>query len=224
MASSGFASSSASLSSSTSSSAQINSNSILVALLDSHYTELAELVEKAMLLHTLEQAVATHNLTIFAPINEALEHHLHPDFKHFLLQPRNLPSLQSLLLFHIIPARIQPAPVGSTRHQTLSNSHFLHLTRNNGTTRDWTVNQAKITHTRPDGIIHGIDRLLVPRSVQDDFNRRRSLQSITAVKPEGAPELDPVGPTTTSTAKPKSRISFTRCYITVGTTKWPTFW
>ena len=36
---------------------QINSNSILVALLDSHYTELAELVEKAMLLQTLENTV-----------------------------------------------------------------------------------------------------------------------------------------------------------------------
>ncbi|KAL3581192.1 hypothetical protein D5086_015524 [Populus alba] len=39
-------------------SGQINSNSVLVALLDSHYTELAELVEKALLLQTLEDAVA----------------------------------------------------------------------------------------------------------------------------------------------------------------------
>ncbi|KAJ0047038.1 hypothetical protein Pint_05756 [Pistacia integerrima] len=38
-------------------STQINSNSVLVALLDSHYTELAELVEKALLLQTLEEAV-----------------------------------------------------------------------------------------------------------------------------------------------------------------------
>ncbi|GFS37780.1 hypothetical protein Acr_00g0053900 [Actinidia rufa] len=44
---------------------------------------------------------------------------------------------------------------------------------------------------RPDGIIHGIERLIVPRSVQLDFNRRRSLRSISAVKPEGAPEVDP---------------------------------
>ena len=46
---------------------QINSNSVLVALLDSHYTELAELVEKALLLQTLEEAVNKHNITIFAP-------------------------------------------------------------------------------------------------------------------------------------------------------------
>ena len=44
---------------------------------------------------------------------------------------------------------------------------------------------------RPDGVIHGIERLLVPRSVQEDFNRRRSLAAISAVLPTGAPEVDP---------------------------------
>ncbi|KHN43596.1 Fasciclin-like arabinogalactan protein 15 [Glycine soja] len=73
-----------------SSSSQINSNSILVALLDSHYTELAELVEKALLLQKLEEAVGNHNITIFAPRNQALERDLDPEFKRFLLEPRNL--------------------------------------------------------------------------------------------------------------------------------------
>ncbi|KAI9073001.1 hypothetical protein K1719_045034 [Acacia pycnantha] len=178
------------------SSGQINSNSVLVALLDSHYTELGELVEKAMLLQTLEDTVGSHNITIFAPRNEALERDLDPEFKRFLLEPGNLKSLQTLLMFHIIPTRIGSEQLltrtGLTRHDTLSNDH-LHL-ENNGTT-EWTVDRAKIIQpdavTRPDGVIHGIERLLVPRSVQDDFNRRRSLQSITAVKPEGAPEVDP---------------------------------
>ena len=76
----------------------VNSNSVLVALLDSHYTELAELVEKALLLQTLEDAVGRHNVTIFAPRNEALERDLDPEFKRFLLEPRNLKSLQALLL------------------------------------------------------------------------------------------------------------------------------
>ncbi|KAF8396344.1 hypothetical protein HHK36_017961 [Tetracentron sinense] len=40
-----------------SNSGQINSNSILVALLDSHYTKLSKVVEKALLLQTLEDAV-----------------------------------------------------------------------------------------------------------------------------------------------------------------------
>ncbi|KAI5412583.1 fasciclin-like arabinogalactan protein 15 [Lathyrus oleraceus] len=184
-------------SSSSSPTSQINSNSVLVALLDSHYTELAELIEKAMLLQTLENTVATHNITIFAPNNEALERNLDSDFKQFLLEPGNIHSLQTLLLFHVIPTRIETQQqTGSTRHQhehkTLSN-HNLHLATNI-TTGEWTVDQIKVTHpnfiTRPDGIIHGIQRLLIPRSVEDDFNNRRSLRSITAVKPEGSPEID----------------------------------
>ncbi|EOA24057.1 hypothetical protein CARUB_v10017276mg [Capsella rubella] len=170
-------------------SGQINSNSVLVALLDSHYTELAELVEKALLLQTLEEAVGKHNITIFAPRNDALEKNLDPEFKSFLLQPKNLKSLQSLLMFHILPKRVTSPQFSSAvvSHRTLSNDQ-LHLT--NGK-----VNSAHITKpddlTRPDGIIHGIERLLIPRSVQEDFNRRRSLRSISAVLPEGAPEVDP---------------------------------
>ncbi|CAN7057804.1 unnamed protein product [Brassica rapa subsp. trilocularis] len=171
-------------------SGQINSNSVLVALLDSHYTELAELVEKALLLQTLEEAVGQHNITIFAPRNEALERNLDPEFKSFLLQPKNLKSLQTLLMFHILPKRVTSPQLSASSvvsHRSLSNDH-LHLTAGK-------VNSAVITKpddvTRPDGIIHGIERLLIPRSVQEDFNRRRNLRSISAVLPEGAPEVDP---------------------------------
>lgn len=45
--------------------------------------------------------------------------------------------------------------------------------------------------SRPDGVIHGIAKIRIPKSVTDDFNRRRSLRSISAIKPEGAPEVDP---------------------------------
>ncbi|GLT44354.1 hypothetical protein SLA2020_182590 [Shorea laevis] len=179
------------------SSGQINSNSVLVALLDSHYTELAELVEKALLLQTLEQAVGTHNITIFAPRNEALERDLDPEFKRFLLEPGNVKSLQKLILFHVISTRVGshewPDPKSEvTPRQTLSHD-YLHLSNHQSGER--TVDHVKVVHpdsiTRPDGVIHGIERLLIPHSVQDDFNRRRSLRSIAAVKPEGAPEVDP---------------------------------
>ncbi|OVA07202.1 FAS1 domain [Macleaya cordata] len=181
---------------SASNTSQINSNSVLVALLDSHYTELSELVEKALLLQALEDAVGKHNITIFAPRNEALERDLDPEFKRFLLEPGNLRSLQTLLMFHIIPQRIGSAEwpketAESVRHRTLSRDH-LHLACKDSGKK---VDLATVIHPdaviRPDGVIHGIERLLVPRSVQEDFNRRRSLRSISAVLPEGAPEVDP---------------------------------
>uniref|UniRef100_A0A1J3IID4 Fasciclin-like arabinogalactan protein 16 n=1 Tax=Noccaea caerulescens TaxID=107243 RepID=A0A1J3IID4_NOCCA len=177
-------------------SGQINSNSVLVALLDSHYTELAELVEKALLLQTLEEAVGQHNITIFAPRNEALERNLDPEFKSFLLEPRNLKSLQSLLMFHILPRRISSPqwPSLSHHHRTLSNDR-LHITVDAAPSRRLKVGSAEIVLPddviRPDGIIHGIESLLIPRSVQEDFNRRRNLRSISAVLPQGAPEVDP---------------------------------
>lgn len=174
--------------SSSSSSSSINSNSVLVALLDSRYTDLAELVEKALLLQTLERAVGSHNVTIFAPRNEALERDLDPEFKRFLLEPRNLKSLQTLILSHIVPGRIAaaelPAPGSDpVRHATLAGGARAEF------------DAAVVVHpddvVRPDGLIHGVERLMVPRSVQEDFNRRRSLRAIAAVLPEGAPEVDP---------------------------------
>ncbi|KAL2533449.1 Fasciclin-like arabinogalactan protein 17 [Abeliophyllum distichum] len=179
---------------------QINSNSVLVALLDSHYTELSELVEKALLLQTLEEAVSKHNITIFAPKNEALERDLDPEFKRFLLEPGNLKSLQNLLLFHMIPARFEskhwPVEVNIPSHHTSlcndANDEKIPVIGKNG---EKFVGMAKIIKAediiRPDGIIHGIERVLIPKSVQMDFNTRRSLRSISAVLPEGAPEVDP---------------------------------
>ncbi|KAL3628173.1 Fasciclin-like arabinogalactan protein 17 [Castilleja foliolosa] len=181
------------------SSSAINSNSVLVALLDSHYTELAELVEKALLLQTLEKAVSDHNITIFAPRNEALQTNLDPEFKRFLLEPGNLKSLQNLLLFHIIPSRIEARHWPSepdkkpVNHASLCIvAEKISLSRKNG---GKTVNSARVIKSdniiRPDGVIHGIERLLIPKSVQQDFNARRSLISTSAVLPQGAPEVDP---------------------------------
>lgn len=180
-----------------SNSVQINSNSVLVALLDSSYTELAELVEKALLLQTLEDAVNKYNITIFAPKNEALERDLDPEFKRFLLEPGNIKSLQTLLLHHILPFKFTEKewpirPIESTRHKALS-ADFVEIS--SGPDGSLFIGPLKVVNlnsvVRPDGIIHGIEKVLIPKSVQQDFNARRSLRSISAVKPEGAPEIDP---------------------------------
>uniref|UniRef100_A0A0E0KJY4 FAS1 domain-containing protein n=1 Tax=Oryza punctata TaxID=4537 RepID=A0A0E0KJY4_ORYPU len=170
----------------------IVSNSVLVSLLDSRYTEMAELVEKALLLQTLEDAVAKHNVTILAPRNEALERDIDQEFKRFLLEPRNLNSLQSLLLFHVLPARIPSGSWPAATHLTLSGEEVELGAADDGGMR---VAHAAVSRpdavVRPDGVIHGIERLLVPRSVQDEFNRRRSLADISAMPPTAAPEVDP---------------------------------
>ncbi|CAH9098918.1 unnamed protein product [Cuscuta epithymum] len=177
------------------SAAQINSNSVLVALLDSRYTELSELVEKALLLQTLEESVSRHNITIFAPRNEALERDLDPEFKRFLLEPGNLRALQNLLLFHMMPTRIdsQNWPNDSRVAPSLSAAgENLVVSQRKGERR---VGAARVVRqddiVRQDGVIHGIERVLIPESVQQNFNTRRNLRSISAVLPTGAPEVDP---------------------------------
>nr|GEY21952.1 fasciclin-like arabinogalactan protein 17 [Tanacetum cinerariifolium] len=111
---------------------QISSNSVLVALIDSlHFTEFTELVEKALLLQTLEGQGEEDKLVL-------------------------------------------------TRG-SLGEKYVGGL--------------AKVTRpddvVRFDGVVHGIDRLLVPRVVVEEFNKRRSLREISAVLPEGAPVVDP---------------------------------
>uniref|UniRef100_A0A0D3FPZ5 FAS1 domain-containing protein n=1 Tax=Oryza barthii TaxID=65489 RepID=A0A0D3FPZ5_9ORYZ len=156
----------------------IVSNSVLVALLDSRYTEMAELVEKALLLQTLEHAVAEHNVTVLAPRNEALERDIDPEFKRFLLEPRNLKSLQSLLLFHVLPARLPSGSWSAVSHPTLSGEEVeLAAAANDGAMR---VAHAAVT--RPDAVL---------RPDGDEFNRRRSLADISAMPPTAAPEVDP---------------------------------
>ncbi|KAL9242549.1 hypothetical protein vseg_016539 [Gypsophila vaccaria] len=171
----------------------INSNSVLVALLDSPYTELAELVEKAGLLQSLENMVGRFNLTIFAPKNEVLERDLDPEFKRFLLEPRNLRSLQTLILHHIVPSRLDSIHwINSPRPRAMS-KHHLRLSLSN--TRMMVQESVEVvlpnSVVRPDGVIHGINKLLIPHSVLDDFNRRRELRSISAVLPSGSPTVDP---------------------------------
>uniref|UniRef100_A0A0C9S3R1 TSA: Wollemia nobilis Ref_Wollemi_Transcript_28463_2007 transcribed RNA sequence n=1 Tax=Wollemia nobilis TaxID=56998 RepID=A0A0C9S3R1_9CONI len=168
----------------------ISSNSVLVALLDSHYTELAELVEKALLLQPLEEVVGSSNITIFAPNNAFLEKNLDPEFKRFLHEPGNLKSLQKLLQYHVVPRRVVAEEWGNVTHRALNRDELNFWVHAGGAKK---VDLGTVTHpnavVRPDGVIHGIDRVLVPKSVQDDFNQWRS-GVVLAVKPEGAPEVD----------------------------------
>eukprot|EP00252_Welwitschia_mirabilis_P013143 TRINITY_DN29025_c0_g1_i1.p1 TRINITY_DN29025_c0_g1~~TRINITY_DN29025_c0_g1_i1.p1 ORF type:complete len:466 (-),score=44.64 TRINITY_DN29025_c0_g1_i1:396-1793(-) len=186
------------LSSALASKTPISSNSVLVALLDSQYSELAELVEKASMLQVLEDAVTSGtNITVFAPNNTFLERGLDPDFKRFLHEPGNVASLQRLLQFHVLPRRIAKEEWKTrvkvkSEHASLSQERLSLGMAKDGVLK---VDLGVVTHpnavVRTDGVIHGIDRVLVPKSVQDDFTAWRSSRGLLeAVKPEGAPVLD----------------------------------
>ena len=185
--------------------AAISSDSILVALLDSPYTDLAEMADEASLLPTLEQTVSSFNITILAPRNSFLSeasgnHGLDPDFRQFLLEPGNLRSLRELLLFHIIPRRISSS---QWKNQTVSTLAGQPLEFSVSGSRDG-LGRRKLRADlssvvvpgaikRRDGVVHGIDRLLIPRSVQSAYNawkERQVRDRMLAVLPEQSPTPD----------------------------------
>lgn len=177
----------------TSSSSAISSDSVLVALLDSPYTELAEMADEASLLQTLENMVGTHSITILAPRNSFLDHNIDPDFRRFLLEPGNIDSLRQLLRFHVIPHRISAAHWNNGSVLTLA-ADSLEFSAIAGRMKvDLSNVVAPDAIVRRDGIVHGIDRLLIPRSVQNAYNQwkeGKSMARMLAVLPEEAPTPD----------------------------------
>ncbi|MCO5605968.1 hypothetical protein L7F22_060154 [Adiantum nelumboides] len=175
---------------SSASSSIISSDSVLVALLDSPYTELAEIADEASLLQTLEKMVGTHSITILAPRNSFLDHNIDPDFRRFLLEPGNIDSLRQLLRFHVIPHRISAAHWTNGSVVTLA-ADSLEFSSVAGKMRVDLGNVfAPDAIVRRDGVVHGIDRLLIPRSVQNAYNQwkeGKSASRMLAVLPEESP-------------------------------------
>ncbi|KAL2551909.1 Fasciclin-like arabinogalactan protein 17 [Forsythia ovata] len=137
-------------------------------------------------------------ITIFVPRNEDLEWDVDPDFKHFLLELRNLKCLQNLLLFHIIPTRIESKhclvevnkPTYYTNLCRDAYDEKVRVIEENG---EKPLGKVRIIKgddiIRPNGIICDTERLLVPKYVQQDFNTRRSLRSISILLSDEAPEF-----------------------------------
>jgi hypothetical protein len=65
----------------------VNSNSVLVALIDSHYIEQGELVEKALLLQSLEDAVGRGQSSPRGT-RPPSGTYVDPEFRAFILEPR----------------------------------------------------------------------------------------------------------------------------------------
>jgi hypothetical protein len=75
-------------------------------------------------------------------------------------------------LFNIFPAGLFPA---ASYHAALSGEDLELIASTNGSLRTLTSLDAVLCS---DMVIHGIEHLLMPRSVQEDFNRSRSLVGI----------------------------------------------
>jgi uncharacterized surface protein with fasciclin (FAS1) repeats len=128
---------------------------------DSSYSTLRQAVQAAGLDATLAEPGP---VTVFAPNNEAFAA-LPAGTLDRLLLPENQAQLRKVLSYHVIPgqvtsADIRPGDVNTVEGQALSIA-------SSGTTvtvNDATVSQPDITATN--GVIHGINKVLLPPDVQ----------------------------------------------------------
>jgi uncharacterized surface protein with fasciclin (FAS1) repeats len=100
--------------------------------------------------------------TVFAPTNAAFEA-LPAGLLEKLLLPENKETLTSILLYHVVPAKVMAADVAAGDVNTMEGSAFA-VTTEGGVK----VNASNVTATdvaASNGVIHVIDAVLVPASV-----------------------------------------------------------
>ncbi|XP_002990854.2 fasciclin-like arabinogalactan protein 17 [Selaginella moellendorffii] len=170
-----------------------SSSSVLAALMESQYTELMELMGHAGMLEPLEKVVGKGSITIFAPRNAYMEQQVDSEFKHFLLEPGNIKHLRQVLKHHIVPGKIMSEDWSNRTVRTLS-TETVRIHSHRGINR---VELSEVTSpndiNKKDGVVHGVNGLLVPRSVQEAFSVKKLGSSANALLPQASPEFDPLG-------------------------------
>ena len=137
------------------------------------HTTLVAAVQAAGLVQTLK---GPGPFTVFAPTNAAFSA-LPPQTVPTLLRPENKPALTGVLTYHVVPGRLDFATLserirmgGGSAALTTVNGQVLTAMMNgarNITLRDAAGNVARIgTYDviQSNGVIHVIDRVLMPRS------------------------------------------------------------
>ncbi len=103
--------------------------------------------------------------TVFAPTNDAFAA-LPDGLLDALLLPENKDALTSILTYHVLPAEVMAADVTAGEVETVEGS-TIDITTDNGVM----VNDATVIATdveASNGVIHAIDAVLVPPSVDVD--------------------------------------------------------
>ena len=153
--------SSASSASSPAASTPADSGTIVaVAAADPEFSTFVSAVKAAGLVNTLN---GSGPFTVFAPTNQAFAA-LPPGVLHKLLLPANKATLVKVLTYHVLPAKVIAAEVKPGKHKTLEGREIT-ITAGGGGVK---VGGATVTKTdveASNGVIHAIDKVLVPANV-----------------------------------------------------------
>ncbi|MBD3880684.1 fasciclin domain-containing protein [Phormidium tenue FACHB-886] len=146
----------------TSPSSDASSDSVTQVVSDNdNFSTLATAIEAA----GLGQVLGTQGpLTLFAPTNEAFAA-LPPETLQRLLEPQNRQVLRQILAYHLIPGSYPSSGIQSGQVETAAGAPVAISTSGS----EVTVGEATVVEpdiTASNGVIHGIDRVLLPPNLQ----------------------------------------------------------
>jgi uncharacterized surface protein with fasciclin (FAS1) repeats len=127
-----------------------------------HFTILSKALDQAQLTAVLN---STPGLTLFAPTDEAFKS-LPPGELAKLLQPDNAPTLQKILIYHLVNMSLDSSKIKGSKGPVPSvEKSELRL---DGSSEPMKVNDADIVEPNvkaTNGIIHVVDKVLIPPDV-----------------------------------------------------------
>lgn len=127
-----------------------------------HFTILLKALDAAQLTATLQQVP---NVTLFAPTDEAFQA-LPPSQLSQLLEPKNAPLLQKVLIYHLVNALVDSSKIkGAKGPVTTVEAGAVVI---DGSAEVLKVNNADIIQAdikASNGLIHVIDKVLIPSDV-----------------------------------------------------------
>lgn len=144
------------------------------------FNTLAAALEAADLVDALQ---GDGPFTVFAPTDDAFAQ-LPPETLESLLKPENKTQLVSILKYHVVSGRVGSADVVKLSGATTLNGQRVDIKASSG---EVTVGGARVTQTDivcSNGIIHVIDRVLMPQMRQQVANPRQMIEQAIA---KGAP-------------------------------------
>ncbi|MDJ0596407.1 MAG: fasciclin domain-containing protein [Pleurocapsa sp. MO_226.B13] len=125
------------------------------------FKTLVQAVQAAGLVETLSDSSSSY--TVFAPTDEAFSQ-LPDGALEYLLQPENQEVLQQVLSYHVVPNEIMSSDISGGSVETLNGGVETEVTDTGVVINNATVIDPDIEASN--GIIHAVNRVLIPADLQ----------------------------------------------------------
>ncbi|MGV2827281.1 fasciclin domain-containing protein [Myxosarcina sp. GI1(2024)] len=137
------------------------------------FNTLTQAIQAAGLTDKLSESGAGY--TVFAPTDEAFNQ-LPDGALEYLLQPENQEVLQQVLSYHVLPQQVTASEITSGEVATLGGGLAVEANQDNIIINNASVIEPNIQASN--GVIHGINRVLIPENLQSTLANELGIQSL----------------------------------------------